>query len=95
MPTNGFFDFIHKILELSEHFALLSHWVDPGMSREVIGKRDIILASAECGYPCRSPYIRVDYLHDSFAHIPLYREWMLALFPELACLTYAKALSFH
>ena len=36
----------------------------------------------------------MDYIQDSFAHIPLYEKWILALFAELARLTYASALSF-
>ena len=34
------------------------------------------------------------YIQDSFAHILVYREWMSALFAELARLTYANTLSF-
>ena len=35
------------------------------------------------------------YIQDSFAHILVYREWMSALFAELARLTYANTLSFY
>ena len=36
MSTNGFFDFAFKFLEVSEHFALLSHRIDLGVAGEVI-----------------------------------------------------------
>ena len=57
MLTRSFFDFGFKPLEVSEHFALLSHRIDPGVPGEVVDERDIISASAECGYLGRSPYI--------------------------------------
>ena len=31
MSTGGLFDFVFECLEVSEHFALLPHWVDPGV----------------------------------------------------------------
>ena len=95
MLTYGLFDFLLEFLEVSEHFSLLPRRVDPGVPREVVDERDIISASAKCGYLCRPRNVGVDYIHDSFAHIPLYREWMSVLLPELARLTYANALSFH
>ena len=57
MPTRRFFDFGFEPLEVSEHFALLSHEIDPGVLGEVVDERDIISASAECDYLGRSPYI--------------------------------------
>ena len=62
MSTSGFFDFVLKCLEVSEHFALLPHWVDPGVPGEVVDKEHIISASAECSRLCRSPYIGMDYV---------------------------------
>ena len=44
-------------LEMSEYFALLSHRIGSGVPREVVDERDIISASAVCGYLGRSPYI--------------------------------------
>ena len=57
MSTNGFFDFVLECLEVSEQFTLLPHWVDPGVSGEVVNEEHVISASAECSRLCRSPYI--------------------------------------
>ena len=57
MSTRSLLDFVFEPLEVSEHFALLSHWVDPGVPGEIIDERDIVSASAECSYFGRSPYI--------------------------------------
>ena len=38
MSTIGFFDFDLKFLEVSEHFALLPHRVDPGVPGEIVKK---------------------------------------------------------
>ena len=62
MSTNGFFDFVLECLEVSEHFPLLPHHLDPGMRREVIDEEHVISASAECSRLCRSPYIGMDYV---------------------------------
>ena len=95
MPTYGFFDFTLKFLEMSKHFALLPHKVDPSVPREVVDERDIISASAKCGCLCRSPNVKVDYVQHSFAHIRLCREWKSTLIAELAHLTHANPLSFY
>ena len=34
MSSSGFLDLILKFLEVSEHFSLLPHGIDPGVSRE-------------------------------------------------------------
>ena len=57
MTTRGFFDFTLEFLEVSEHFALMPHRVDPCVPGEVIDERDVISASSECGYLGRSLYI--------------------------------------
>ena len=36
MSTSGFFDFVLECSEVSEHFALLPHQVDPGVPGEVV-----------------------------------------------------------
>ena len=56
------FDFVLECLEVFEHFALLSHWVDPGVPGEVVDEEHVISASAECSGLCRSPYIGMDYV---------------------------------
>ena len=62
IPTCGFFDISLQILEVSEHFALMSHRVDPGVPGEVVDEEHVISASAECSRLCRSPYIGMDYV---------------------------------
>ena len=42
MPTRSFFDFGFESLEVSEHFAFLSHRVDSGMHGEINDERDIM-----------------------------------------------------
>ena len=62
VSTCGFFDFVFKSLDVSEHFALLPHRVDPGVLGEVVDEEHIISASTECSRLCRSPYIGMDYV---------------------------------
>ena len=62
MSTGGLFDFVLECLEVFEHFALLPHWVDPGVPGEVVDEEHVISASAECSRLCRSPYIGMDYV---------------------------------
>ena len=64
------------------------------MLGEIVDERAIISASTECGCMCWYPNVRVDYVQDPFAYIPLCREWMSALFAELTRFTYTNALSF-
>ena len=42
MPTYGFFYFVFKPLEVSEHFTLVLHGVDPGVPRLVVDKEHVI-----------------------------------------------------
>ena len=62
MLTSGFFDFVFKFLEVFEHFALLPHRVDVGLSGEVVDEEHVISASAECSRLRRSPYVGMDYV---------------------------------
>ena len=48
MSTGSFFDFILEFLEVSEHFALVPHRVDPCVPGEVVDEEHVISASAEC-----------------------------------------------
>ena len=57
VPACSLFSFGFELLEVSEHFTLLPHRVDPGVPGKIVNKRDIISASAECTYLGRSPYI--------------------------------------
>ena len=57
MPTGCLFNFILELLEVYEHFALLSHTVDPGMSREVVDECHVVSATTECCHLGWSPYI--------------------------------------
>ena len=43
MPTSCHFDFVFEFLEVSKHFTLLSHCIDPGMFGEVVDEEHIIL----------------------------------------------------
>mgnify|MGYP000636192767 CR=1 FL=1 len=62
MTTRGFFDFALKFLEVSEHFAFMSHRVDPGVPGEVVDEEHVISASAKCSRLSQSPYIGMDYV---------------------------------
>ena len=62
MPNNRLFDFAFEFLEVSKHFALLSHRVDPGVPGVVIDEEHVISASAECSRLSRSPYVGMDYV---------------------------------
>ena len=62
MSTNGFFEFVFKPLEVSEHFALLPHRIDPRVPREVVDEEHVISASAKCSRLRRSPYVGMDYV---------------------------------
>ena len=62
MSTSGFFDFALEFLEVSEHFALMPHQVDPGVPREVVDEEHVVSASAECSRLSESPYVRMDYV---------------------------------
>ena len=62
MPTSCLFDFAFEFLEMSEHFALLLHRVDPRVPGEVVDEEQVILASAECSRLSRSPYVGMDYI---------------------------------
>jgi hypothetical protein len=57
VPTRSLLGLGFELLEVSEYFTLLPHWVDPGVPGKIVNKRDIISASAECTYLGRSPYI--------------------------------------
>ena len=84
MQTCCFFDFILKCLEVLEHFALLSHWVDPSVLVEIVNEHHVISAFAECNHLSRPPYVGVDYVQCSFTHIPLLGKWMTVLLAEWA-----------
>ena len=43
MLTRHLFDFIFAYLEVSEHFDLLPHWVDPSVPGVVVDKEHVIL----------------------------------------------------
>ena len=62
MSTGGFFDFALEFLEVSEHFALIPHRIDPGVPREVVDEEHVISASAKCCSLRRSPYVGMDYV---------------------------------
>ena len=62
MSTSRLFDFAFEFFEVSEHFALLPQWVNPGVSRVVIDKEHVISASAECSQSEPAP-IRRNELH--------------------------------
>ena len=83
MPTCGFFDFVFKPSEVSKHFIILPHRINPGMPGEVVDEHDIILATTKCCHLGWSPHIWMYYIHDSFAHIPLFKEWLSMLFVKL------------
>ena len=53
MLTSHLFDFAIEFLEVTEHFALLPHWVDLGVPGEVVDEENVISASAECSHLCR------------------------------------------
>ena len=55
--ARSLFSFGFELLEVSKHFTLLPHRVDPGVPGKIVNKRDIVSASAECTYLGRSPYI--------------------------------------
>ena len=75
VPTCSFFDLGFEPLDVSEHFSLLSHKIDPGGPGEVFDEHDIIMTSAECGYLGRPPYTWMYNIRDPFAHIPLLWKW--------------------
>ena len=62
MSTSRLSDFAFEFLEVSEHFALLPHRVDPGVPGVVIDKEHVISASSKCSRLSRSPYIRMNYV---------------------------------
>ena len=62
MSTGSFFDFVLEFLEVSEHFALLPHRVDPGVPGEVVNEERVISVSAECSRLSQSPYVGVNYV---------------------------------
>ena len=93
MLTRSFFDSTLEFLEVSEHFALLPHWIEPRVSGEVIDEDYVISTSAECRRLGRSPYIGVNDVEYAFARVPLLRKWLPMLLAELARLTYAFGLS--
>ena len=43
MSTDGLFDFVLEFLEVSEHFALLPHRVDPGVPGEVVDEEHVVV----------------------------------------------------
>ena len=62
MLARGFLDFILEFLEVSEHFTLLPHQIDPSVPRKVVDEEHVISASAECSRLRRSPYVGMDYV---------------------------------
>ena len=48
MSTSRLFDFTFEILEVSKHFTILPHWVDPGVPGLVVDKEHIISVEYEC-----------------------------------------------
>ena len=62
MTTRSFFDFDFKPLEVSEHFTLLPHRVEPRVPGEVVDEEHVISASAECSRLRWSPYVGMDYV---------------------------------
>ena len=48
MSTSPLFNFAFEFLEMSEHFSVLPHWVDPGVLGEVVDKEHVISTSVEC-----------------------------------------------
>ena len=57
MSIGCLFDLVFELLAVSEHFALLSHRVDPSVSREVVDDRYIVSATTKCCHLGCSPYI--------------------------------------
>ena len=62
MPTSRLFYFAFDFLEVSEHFTLLPHRVDPGVPGEVIDEEHVISASVECSRLSRFPYVGMNYV---------------------------------
>ena len=89
MTIGCLFDFILELLEVREHFALLTHGIKLDVPGEVLDEHYIVTTTTEC---CRlgwSPHIWMYYIQDPFAHVPLLGERLSMLFSELATLTYA------
>ena len=62
MSTNRLFDFAFEFLEVSEHFTLLPHWVDPSVPGVVVDEEHVVSASTECSHLSRYPYVGMDYV---------------------------------
>ena len=92
MSTRSFFDFGSEPLEVSEHFSLLSHRVDPGVLGELTNGRDVISVSAECGYLGWSPCISMGDIQYPFAQTLLFRKWRSGLLSEQAHFAYPRNL---
>ena len=66
---------------MSEHFAFVLHYIDPGVARVVVDEGDEVPTAAPRTVLRWSPYVRVDDVQLPFTHIPLSREWMSVLVP--------------
>ena len=62
MPTSRLFYFAFEFLEVSEHFALFPHRVDPGVPGVVVDEEHVISASTECSRLSWSPYVGMNYV---------------------------------
>ena len=62
MSTSHLFDFSLEFLDVSQHFALMLHRVDPGVPGEAVDEEHVISASTECSHLSRPPYIGMDYV---------------------------------
>ena len=89
MPTGFFFNSTIELLEVGEHFILLLFREDPCVARVVIDEGDVVAASAERRRLSRSPYVRVDYVKETFAYGALLREWESMLLAELTCFAHS------
>ena len=89
MPTDFFLHLAFEPLKVGEHFALLLQRVYPRVVRVVVNEGDVVAASAERRHLSQSPYVRVDYVKETFAYGALLREWESMLFAELACFAYS------
>ena len=89
--TCVFFDFILKFSEMCEHFSLLMH---EGRSR-CAWRTWHNIGICEMWLSMLVPNIKVDYVQDSFSHIPLYQEWMSALFSKLTFLHHSFSVKFR
>ena len=77
------FYFVLELLEVREHFALLTHGIKLDVPGEVLDEHYIVTTTTECCRLGSSPYLLIYYIKDPFAHVPLLWEQLSVLFAEL------------